>query len=150
MTESMSRDELIALIDQAADDEWTKLDLSSKGLTELPPEIGKLTNLTQLSLSYNQIKVIPVCLEKLWTLDTLDLRCNLLSISPEILGDSTGQQSGAPEKIFNYLRELRSDEKRQLNEAKLLFIGQGNVGKTSLINRLICNQYNPNGEHVIL
>ena len=74
MTESMSRDELIALIDQAADDEWTKLDLSSKGLTELPPEIGKLTNLTQLSLSYNQIKVIPECIEQMTTLATLEMR----------------------------------------------------------------------------
>ncbi len=39
---------------------------------------------------------------------------------------------------------MHSGERRQLNEAKLLLIGQGSVGKTSLINRLINDQYNPN------
>ena len=39
---------------------------------------------------------------------------------------------------------MRSGEKRQLNEAKLLLIGQGSVGKTSLINRLINDRYDSN------
>ena len=50
MSQSISRDELIALIDQAAAEGWTELDLSGKGLTELPPEIGKLTQLETLLL----------------------------------------------------------------------------------------------------
>jgi len=41
----MTRDELLRLIDQAARERWTKLDLSGQELTELPPEIGRLTNL---------------------------------------------------------------------------------------------------------
>jgi hypothetical protein len=35
----MHQDELLRIIDQAADECWTTLDLSNKGLTELPPEI---------------------------------------------------------------------------------------------------------------
>ena len=46
----MTQDELIALIDQTAEEEWTKLDLSGQGLTELPPEIGRLTQLETLRL----------------------------------------------------------------------------------------------------
>jgi hypothetical protein len=46
----MTRDELLALIDQAAAAGWTELDLAGQGLTELPPEIGKLTQLKSLVL----------------------------------------------------------------------------------------------------
>ncbi|MGB5975040.1 MAG: hypothetical protein WBG38_17070, partial [Nodosilinea sp.] len=46
----MTQDELLALIDQAAAEGWTELDLAGQGLTELPPEIGKLTQLETLIL----------------------------------------------------------------------------------------------------
>jgi Leucine-rich repeat (LRR) protein len=37
----MDKQELLRIIEQAANEGWTSLDLSNKGLTELPPEIGK-------------------------------------------------------------------------------------------------------------
>ena len=46
----MTQDELLALIDQAAEEGWTELDLSGRGLTALPLEIGKLTQLEELIL----------------------------------------------------------------------------------------------------
>jgi internalin A len=46
----MTQDELIALINQAADEGWTELDLAGHNLTELPPEIGRLTQLETLIL----------------------------------------------------------------------------------------------------
>ena len=119
----------------------TSLNLSRNQITVIPEAIAHLSNLTSLNLSRNQIRNVPSCLEDLSKLTKLDLRRNPLSISPEILGSSSDQSPG---RIFNYLRELRTGEKRQLNEAKLLLIGQGSVGKTSLINRLIHNHYNPN------
>jgi hypothetical protein len=39
----MTREELLAIIDQAAREGWTELDLRGKEITELPPEIGRLT-----------------------------------------------------------------------------------------------------------
>jgi Leucine-rich repeat (LRR) protein len=52
----MDKKELLRLIDQAAEEQWTALNLSEKGITELPPEIAKLKkNLTKLSLFLNKL-----------------------------------------------------------------------------------------------
>ena len=116
--------------------------LSYNQITQIPESLGNLTNLTLLNLSNNQITKIPEVLESLPELEKLDLRENPLPISPEILESS--DEADSIEKIFNYLRLLRSGDKPPLNEAKLLLIGQSNVGKTSLIERLIRNKYYKN------
>ncbi len=118
------------------------LDLSSNLITNIPEEIGQLSNLALLDLSSNLITNIPEEVECLPKLKQLDLRENPLPISPEILGSRN--KIGSAEGIFNYFRQLRSGEVRPLNEAKLILIGQGSVGKTSLIERLLHNCYNPN------
>ncbi|MGI0491873.1 hypothetical protein ACN4EG_08670 [Alkalinema pantanalense CENA528] len=41
MSQPTTQQELLRLIDQAADEQWEKLDLSGMGLTELPKEIGR-------------------------------------------------------------------------------------------------------------
>ncbi|WP_341731216.1 leucine-rich repeat domain-containing protein [Microcoleus sp. EPA2] len=122
-----------------------QLDLSNNQIKQIPDAIGQLYNLEQLYLGRNQIETIPECLETLPKLLKLDLRYNPLPISPELLGGA-GKYEGfsTPAAIFNYLRQLRSGEVLPLNEAKVLLVGQGSVGKTSLINRLTHNQYNPN------
>ncbi|MGF1936699.1 MAG: COR domain-containing protein [Nostoc sp. ChiQUE02] len=120
----------------------TELYLVYNKITQIPETIANLTNLTQLDLRDNQITQIPEAIESLSKLETLDLRENPLPISPEILGSSN--YVGSVEDIFNYLQLLRSGEVRPLNEAKLLLIGQGSVGKTSLIKRLISNEYDKN------
>ncbi|MBD2231203.1 COR domain-containing protein [Phormidium tenue] len=164
----MPQDELLRLIDQAAAEGWKTLDLSGKNLTELPPEIDKLTLLQLLNLSSNQLSSLPLeitqlaslqslnlsdnCfeqvpngLEALPQLQKLDLRRNPLPIPPEILGPpELHRDPGAIEEVFNYLRLLRSGEVKPLNEAKLILVGQGSVGKTSLVKRLINNHLNKN------
>ncbi|MEG3987626.1 hypothetical protein QUA13_10810 [Microcoleus sp. S28C3] len=46
----MTREEAVRRIDQAAEENLTELDLSGLGLEELPPEIGKCTQLETLLL----------------------------------------------------------------------------------------------------
>ncbi|MEZ2249814.1 COR domain-containing protein [Microcoleus sp.] len=122
-----------------------RLVLFDNQITKIPEAIAQLSNLTLLSLRNNQIEKIPECLETLPKLEKLDLRRNPLPISPEVLGPvNLSEDPGTPATIFNYLRQLRSGEVLPLNEAKVLLVGQGSVGKTSLINRLTHNQYNPN------
>ena len=56
---SMAQDKNLQILQKAIDGRdpasITKLDLSRKGLTSLPPEIGQLQNLTELSLYDNNI-----------------------------------------------------------------------------------------------
>ncbi|MBT9312258.1 leucine-rich repeat domain-containing protein [Leptothoe kymatousa TAU-MAC 1615] len=121
-----------------------QLDLRFNQISEIPDSLAGLGSLQQLYLSSNQISQIPESLENLIKLKTLDVRNNPLPISPEILGSK--QKSGSVSGIFNYCRQLRSGDVRPLNEAKLILVGQGSVGKTSLISRLIKDSFNPNEE----
>ncbi|MEA5466636.1 COR domain-containing protein, partial [Leptothoe sp. PORK10 BA2] len=119
--------------------------LRSNQITEIPDSIAQLSALQHLYLSSNQITEIPQRLETLNQLKTLDVRHNPLPIAPEILGPPEEyEEPGSISGIFNYCRQLRSGEVRPLNEAKLILVGQGSVGKTSLINRLLEDSFNPN------
>ncbi|MEM6255671.1 MAG: COR domain-containing protein [Cyanobacteria bacterium P01_D01_bin.156] len=113
-------------------------------ITVIPDSLAKLTSLKQLALGQNKIKNIPESLETLSNLTLFYLIDNPLPISPEILSGFTKSKNA--ERVFNYCRQLRSGDVRPLNEAKLILVGQGSVGKTSLINRLIKNRFNPNEE----
>jgi internalin A len=115
----------------------TQLDLRNNKITEIPEAIAKLTNLTELNLSFNQITEIPKAIAKLTNLTTFNLDYDSITNIPlEILNSRNAKE------ILNYLRQISISETRPLHEAKLLLIGQGSVGKTSLIERLIRNQYN--------
>ena len=57
------------------------LELSSLGLTTLPPEIGQLTALTQLDLCDNQLTSLPPEIGQLTVLTQLDLSDNQLDES---------------------------------------------------------------------
>jgi internalin A len=98
----MTQDELLALIDQAAAEGWTKLDLSGQELTELPAAIGKLTQLETLILgkvtgwrqqdgkytpilATNQLRTLPPALKKLEHLQALNLSANPWSGIPEVV-----------------------------------------------------------------
>ncbi len=51
----MSRKKVLKIIEEAARDGREKLDLNGKGITELPDEIGQLTNLETLWLNDNPL-----------------------------------------------------------------------------------------------
>ena len=55
----MEEKELLKIIEEAARDGRTELDLSKKGIKSLPAEIGRLTKLTELYLHVNQLKNVP-------------------------------------------------------------------------------------------
>ena len=135
----MADKRILELIEQAAKEGWTELDLGNDLLTSLPPEITKLTNLTTLDLRGNQLTSLPPEITKLINLTTLDLRENQLPIPPETLANPEDVKA-----IFAAIAGLVSGER--LNEAKMLVVGDGKVGKSSVVERLIHNTYNPHKE----
>lgn len=63
----------------------TRLDLSFKGITKLPKEIGCLQSLKELNLSYNNLKELPKELSQLSNLQSLNLGYNFFSSIPEVV-----------------------------------------------------------------
>jgi len=98
-------------------------------LTSLPPDIGNLTKLHELRLERNGLTMLPRQLADL-VRNGLDLR---LEGNPlrEPLPELVGRGSAA---LATYLRSLEDAVPQY--EAKLLLVGEGNVGKTSLIAAL--------------
>jgi internalin A len=126
----------------------TRLSLFQNQLTAVPPEFGLLTKLQRIDLNDNDLKTLPEFLGQLPNLQTLLLHGNQqLGIPREILGPTyTSVNSGAtpasPQDILNYYFKI-GVAPRPLNEAKLILVGFGAVGKTSLVNRLVHGTFDP-------
>jgi len=116
------------------------LDLSENQLTAIPTELSQLADLQQLHLGGNQLTAIPAELSQLLKLQALYLHGNPgLEIPDEILGPTwrdviEGKKPKPPGEILSYYRSLA--EGKPLNEAKLIMVGPGAVGKTSLVKSL--------------
>ncbi len=83
----MDRDEVLEAIEVAKEHKLKKLSLSNRGITELPPEIGKLTMVQKLDLSYNYIKELPDEFCHLTNLRSLYINHNELAELPESFGN---------------------------------------------------------------
>jgi internalin A len=115
----------------------THLYLGRNKLKSLLADLTRLTNLTRLDLSDNQLTSPPTEITYLTKLTFLNLSGNPLPLSPETLNNPEDVKA-----IFAALAALETGER--LNEAKLLVVGDGNVGKSSVVERLIYDTFNPN------
>jgi small GTP-binding protein len=113
----------------------TKLTLDNNQLSSLPLEICQLSNLILLSLHNNQLSSLPLEFSQLSNLTLLSLDNNpLTSPPPEIVEQGT-------QAILTYLRERLEGNLRQWI-SKLLVVGEGGVGKTSLLKALRGEEFN--------
>ncbi len=130
--------------------------LENNQLSTLPEVIGKLTNLETLSLENNQLSTIPEAIGKLTNLENLYLENNQLSTIPETTGKLTNLknlelenndfQIGAEiydlppreqiKEILKWQRAQQAGTLQSIHEAKVIFIGESNYGKTHLIELL--------------
>jgi Leucine-rich repeat (LRR) protein len=119
------------------------LTISFNQISSLPPEIVQLTNLQSLNISDNQISSLPPEIVQLTNLQSLDLRNNPVPIPPEILGPKERYKDpGNIQEILDfYFRVQDPQEKEPLYEAKLLIIGEGGAGKTSLAKKIEDEKY---------
>jgi internalin A len=118
------------------------LNLTDNKLTILPETLGQLMQLELLRLALNQLTMLPESLGRLKGLKQLFLHGNSgLELPPEILGPSwdkttTGQSPADPRTILTFYFHQRKQNAKPLNEVKLLLVGHGRVGKTSLSKAL--------------
>lgn len=125
------------------------LDLSRNTLRTLPSSLSQLSQLQVLDLSKNQLVEIPTDLSELKDLRQLFLHDNWIPELPkEMLGESREESLlkvsqvnyVAPKDVLAYYLRARRDG-RALNEAKLVLVGRGGVGKTSIVEQLIYNKF---------
>jgi internalin A len=127
--------------------ELQAIDLSNNQFTQLPEWIGHLQGLQTLSISDNQLTQLPQSLLNLRSLTSLFLHGNAeLGFLSSVTGPTRSEVvlrnalPAEPSDILQYYFRIRKSE-RPLNEAKLILVGRGNVGKTSLVNRLVHNTF---------
>ncbi|NEO57234.1 MAG: GTPase, partial [Okeania sp. SIO3B5] len=108
----------------------TRLILSRNQLTTLPKSISQFTNLTEFDLENNQLTTLPESISQLTNLTQLDLRHNPLETPPIEIA-----QKGI-EAIREYFRQNEEEGTDYLYEAKLLILGEGGAGKTTLANKI--------------
>ena len=128
-----------------------ELQLDLNRLTSLPYEIGQLTNLRKLQLNGNQLTSVPATISRLVHLRELHLNANRLTAVPRELAllpietilklaDNPLAEPFAqlvqygPHALRAYLLSLRDAVVQY--EAKVLLVGEGKVGKTSLVAAL--------------
>jgi small GTP-binding protein len=131
------------------------LNLEENQLKELPASLLELRNLQKLCLNNNEFnqlskKILDLNLELYW-IDCEDLYGiygeekesgiavgdnPLTSPPPEVI--KQGQQA-----IIDYFNALEDETEKPLNEIKVLLVGDGGVGKTSLVKRLLGQDFNP-------
>ena len=105
--------------------------------------MGQLSQLRKLDISDNQLTELAESLKNLTSLKEFYLSGNpALGLPAEILGSSQSvtRRNVKPSEVLQYYLRVRLG-KRPLNEAKLILIGRGAVGKTSIVNRLVHNRF---------
>ncbi|HZI86179.1 MAG TPA: leucine-rich repeat domain-containing protein, partial [Pyrinomonadaceae bacterium] len=135
--------------------ELERLDLASLKLQEFPTWLLGLSKLSFLFLDNNQLKAIPSSIEQLSQLEMLWLNRNELNDLPPSLGRleklsefnvddnplnpvlASAAEQGI-DALKAYLRSL--EQAAPLYECKLVLVGEGDVGKTTLLKALTGNE----------
>lgn len=141
----------------------THLDVRRNRLTSIPPEIGKLEELEELNLSDNRISLIPPEIGRLQRLTAMKLdRNELKSLPSEIAGLRKLQMvelndnqlppeldlaADAGVAVLRPLLEGYSSKSDPLLEGKILFVGEGEVGKSTLLGALRGDPWQENRDY---
>jgi hypothetical protein len=124
------------------------VNLARNHIQELPPWIGELGEVKGISLDGNRLQVVPESIRSLRQLRILWLSNNRLVGLPTALSELPLQElrldgnpdldlpegilNAHPREVLRYYFESRADDGQPLRELKLLLVGRGKAGKTTL------------------
>ena len=114
-------------------------------------DISSLTGLQKLrflDLVKNQIHSLPSSLLQLplfWRLEELAADGLVLGGNPLQHPPSEVIKSGR-QAIENYYQSLEQGGEQELREAKLILLGEPDAGKSSIVRRLLYNEFDPNSQ----
>jgi internalin A len=127
-----------------------RLELHDNALKELPEGISQMGALSVLDIADNDLSNLPKGLQSLVYLKRLWLHGNDgLQLPPDVLGPSKAELDGfalepvSAKSILDYYFSRRPAGDRPLNEVKLVLVGRGGAGKTSLVERLVWDKFDP-------
>lgn len=131
-------------------------------LEELPIEIGEATYIRKIMINYTHVKTLPDVFKNLKKLQLLNLSGLYLDYIPQSLADSKLKFVWTEQRYTEYgivinntvfdkmplsillqkkelLNEYYKTEKTVFNEGKIILLGNGDVGKSYIIERIINN-----------
>ena len=119
---------------------WTalrELHLDGNPLSTLPGSLSALKQLRVIRLKRCNFTTLPAVLHDLPKLITLDLRDNPKLPIPDSILEGEDAKT-----ILAYAKKLEKPSNRaRLDEFKLVLVGRGLVGKTTLVHRLVEDKY---------
>ncbi|MCB9113213.1 MAG: leucine-rich repeat domain-containing protein [Anaerolineales bacterium] len=110
-----------------------KTSFGNNNLAILPKSLGQLTQLNSLRVYDNLVTDLPSSLAQLKQLEELDLSDNPLNPALQSAYNACSYKNYEP--LWAYLRSIEQNAE-PLYEAKLVLVGEGNVGKTTLLKAL--------------
>ena len=121
-----------------------EFNVSRNQFTVLPESVGRLASLQVLDAAFNDLSALPdslchLALQELWLQEN-----PRLGLDSSLLGKyldfyqcrSTWENRTSPDAILAAYFGARDKDGRALNEIKLVLVGRGAAGKTSIIQRL--------------
>jgi internalin A len=125
----LSQNEITELPEWIGEIQADIIGLRSNRLTALPESIASSTAI--VFLEHNQIEELPDSLRNA----PLNVRLHL-SGNPKLRIPESILRTSSYERVFSYYFESRGSKGRPLLELKLLLVGRGKAGKTTLVKQL--------------
>ena len=142
---NIDRNQIIDVAPLAKLTQLERLDLDNNQIIDVAP-LAKLTQLEYLDLRKNRIQNLPSSLLQLpldWHADGFNMRGLLLEGNP-LQHPPLDVIKGGRQAIDDYYQRLEKDSKQELREAKLILLGEPDAGKSSIVRRLLYNEFDAN------